>query len=194
MLLGTRTIAPPPPTCENSHRRSALGPDSVGSVAGMTSPTLRGPAPLHLDFPWGTAQPSLLRWIVATVVALGGSIAACAALATAGIALFPSTAGYEHYQFGDYAKLTTIGVIGAAIAWPLVTLVTTRASRLSLWLAIIVTIVSFAPDAWILRGGQPAPAVADLAVMHVAVGVVTYLALVFIAPQRTTQRTASLAA
>ncbi|MDP9026336.1 MAG: DUF6069 family protein [Actinomycetota bacterium] len=151
----------------------------------MTTPTLRGPAVLHLDFPWGAAQPSPWRWVLATVIALAGSIAACAALAAAGIALFPSTAGYEHYQFGDYAKLTTIGVIGAAIGWPLITLVTTRARRLYLWLAIIVTIVSFAPDAWILRGGQPAPAVADLAMMHVAVGLVTYLALVLIAPQRT---------
>jgi hypothetical protein len=154
----------------------------------MTSPTLRGPALLHLDFPRGTAQPSLVRWVVATVVALGASIVACAALAAVGIALVPSTAGYEHYRFGDYAKLTTIGVIAAAIAWPIVTLVTTRARRLYLWLAIIVTLVSFAPDAWILRGGQPAPAVADLAVMHIAVGVITSLALVFIAPQRPAQR------
>ncbi len=150
----------------------------------MSSTAVRGPALLHLDFPWGAAQPSLVRWIVATVVALGASIAACAAIAAAGIALFPSTAGYEHYRFEDYAKLTTIGVIVAAIGWPIVTLVTTRARRLFLWLAIIVTIVSFAPDLWILRGGQPAPAVADLAVMHVAVGVITYLALVVIAPQR----------
>jgi hypothetical protein len=154
----------------------------------MTSPTLRGPALLHLDFPRGTAQPSPVRWIVATVVALGVSIAACAALAAAGVALVPATAGYEHYRFGDYAKLTTIGVVAAAIGWPIVTLVTTRARRLYLWLAIIVTIVSFAPDLWILRGGQPAPAVADLAVMHVAVGVITYLALVVIAPQRRARR------
>ena len=150
----------------------------------MTTPTLRGPAALHLDFPWGSAQPSLWRWIVATVVALAGSIAACAGLAALGIALVPSTAAYEHYQFGDYAKLTTVGVVAAAIGWPLVTLATTHAQRLYLWAAIVVTIVSFAPDLWILRGGQPAPAVADLAVMHVAVGLVTYLAMVFIAPQR----------
>ena len=150
----------------------------------MSTPFLRGPALLHLDFPWGVAQPKPWRWIVATAVAIGVSIAACAGLAALGIALVPATAGYEHYQFGDYAKLTIIGVIGASIGWPLTTLVTTRARRLYLWLAIIVTIVSFAPDAWILRGGQPAPAVADLAVMHVAVAVVTYLSMVVIAPQR----------
>jgi hypothetical protein len=150
----------------------------------MTTPSLRGPALLHLDVPWGSAQPRLWRWIVATIVAVALSIAACAALAAIGIALVPSTAGYEHYQFEDYARLTIIGVLGASVGWPLATLLTTRARRLYLWLAIIVTVISFAPDAWILRGGQPAPAVADLAVMHVAVAVVTYLAMVLIAPQR----------
>jgi hypothetical protein len=149
----------------------------------MPTPSLRGPALLHLDFPWGAAQPNPWRWIVATVVAIGVSIAACAALAAIGVALFPSTAGYEHYQFGDYAKLTFVGVLGASIGWLLTTLVTTRARRLYLWLAIIVTVVSFAPDAWILRGGQPTSAVADLAVMHVAVAVVTYLSMIIIAPQ-----------
>ena len=153
----------------------------------MSNPSLRGPAFLHLDFPWGAAQPVLWRWVVATVVAISLSIAACAALAAIGIALVPSTADYEHYQFGDYTKLTVIGVIGASIGWPLVTLVTTRARRLYLWLAIIVTIVSFAPDLWILRGGQPAPAVLDLAVMHIALAIITYFSMIVIAPQRAPQ-------
>ncbi|CAN5138800.1 hypothetical protein BH11ACT4_BH11ACT4_08200 [soil metagenome] len=150
----------------------------------MTTSSVCGPAVLHLDFPWGIAQPRLWRWIAATVVAIGLSIAACAALAALGIALVPSTVSYEHYQFEDYAKLTIIGVLGASIGWPLITLVTTRARRLYLWSAIAVTILSFAPDAWILRGGQPAPAVTDLAIMHVAVAVVTYLSMIIIAPQR----------
>ena len=154
----------------------------------MTTTTLRGPAILHLDFPMGAAQPKLWRWVVAAIVAIALSIAACAGLAAIGIALVPSTAGYEHYQFEDYAKLTTIGVLGASIGWPLVTLVTTRGRWLYLWAAIIVTIVSFAPDVWILWGGQPAPAVADLAVMHVAVGVITYLSMILIAPRRAAAR------
>ncbi len=99
---------------------------------------------LGLDFPLGRAQPALWRVALATLVALVGSIAVCAALAALGPVLFPRTAGYEHYGFGDYAKLTTLGVLAAGIAWPLVTLVSTRAARLYLWLAIVVTIVSFA--------------------------------------------------
>ncbi|MFC5502290.1 DUF6069 family protein [Lysinimonas soli] len=150
----------------------------------MSSSSLRGPAALHLDFPWGAAQPSLWRWLLATVVAVTGSVAACAGLAALGIALDPSTAGYEHFQFADYGKFTIVGVLGAGIAWPLTALVTTRARRLFLWLAILVTLVSFAPDAWILYSGQPASAVGILAVMHLAVAVITYLGLVLIAPQR----------
>jgi ribulose kinase len=157
----------------------------------MTTTPLRGPAVLHLDLPMGTAQPRLWRWIVATVLAIGLSIAACAALAAIGTAAFPSTAGYEHFQFADYAKLTIIGVLGASIGWPVVTLLTTKARRLYLWAAIAVTIVSFAPDLWILRGGQPAAGVAVLAVMHVAVGVVTYLSMIVIAPQRKAEQSAA---
>ena len=32
-------------------------------------------------------------------------------LARAGVAVFPATKGYAHFQFGDYAKLTIIGVL-----------------------------------------------------------------------------------
>jgi hypothetical protein len=119
----------------------------------------------------GRAQPSAVRTVIAIVVAVVGSIAACAVLAALGPIVFPRTAGYEHYAFADYAKLTTIGVIGAGIGWPIVTLFSTRAARLYLWLAI-----------W--WKGQDGQAVFVLIVMHVAVAAVTYPAMVFIAPQR----------
>ena len=143
-----------------------------------------GPRFLRLDFPAGAAQPSPWRWVIATIVAVGGSLAACFVLARLGVALFPSTAGYEHFAFADYSKLTIVGVLGACLAWPLVTLVTTHGRRLLLWLAVIVTIASLAPDAWILHQGQPAQGVAVLVVMHFALALITYPALVFIAPQR----------
>lgn len=138
-----------------------------------------------LDFPLGRRQPSLWRWAAATVAALVGSVAACAALAAAGQAVFPTTAGYAHFQFPDYTKLTVIGVLIACAAWPLASLVSSRAARpLFLWAAVAVTVGSFAPDAWILLHGQSARAVLVLALMHVAVALVTYPALVFISPQR----------
>ncbi|GAA1001750.1 DUF6069 family protein [Subtercola frigoramans] len=143
---------------------------------------------LGLDFPLGENQPGLVRFIVATVVAVVASLAACAALAQLGVILFPSTKGYEHYGFGDYGKLTIIGVTLASLAWPVVTLLSTQARRLYFWLAVIVTLVGFAPDAWILYKGQPAGGVFILVLMHIALALITLPALVFIAPQRATRR------
>jgi hypothetical protein len=137
-----------------------------------------------LDFPGGRAQPSAWRWVIATIAAVSLSLAACAGLAALGVALFPSTAGYGHFQFADYSRLTIVGVLAACIAWPLVTLVTTRGRWLFFWLALIVSVVSLAPDVWILHLGQPATAVAILVTMHFALAFITYPALIFIAPQR----------
>ncbi|MBN9153261.1 MAG: hypothetical protein J0I70_08320 [Microbacterium sp.] len=147
------------------------------------SPTggLRGS--LRLDFPWGAAQPGAVRCVLATLVAVVASVLACALIAAITTTLAPATAGYEHFRFSDYARLTVIGVILAGIAWPLVTLLSSRARRLYLWLAIAVTVVSFAPDLWILRQGQPAAGVAALIVMHIALFAITYPTLVFGAPQ-----------
>lgn len=138
---------------------------------------------LGLDWPMGRRQPSWLRLLAASVVALGLSLLACWLLAGLGVMLFPDTAGYAHFGFADYAKLTTIGVLVSCLAWPVVTLASTRGARLLLWLAVLVTVVSFAPDIWILLHGQPADAVFILLLMHVALLVITYPALVLIAPQ-----------
>jgi Family of unknown function (DUF6069) len=156
---------------------------SPGNNQNADSPSF-GPRFLGLDLPRGTHQPSVWRWLVAMLVAVGASLAACFALARLGVALFPSTEGYGHFAFSDYSKLTIIGVLAACVAWPIVTLVTTRARRLLLWLAVFVTVVSLAPDAWILHLGQPPEGVAVLVAMHFALALITYPALVFIAPQR----------
>ncbi|MEF2978398.1 DUF6069 family protein [Subtercola sp. YIM 133946] len=138
-----------------------------------------------IDLPLGRSQPRLLRFVVATVVAVAASLLACAGLVGLGVLLYPATKGYEHYAFSDYGKLTIIGVVLASLAWPLVTLVSTRARRLYVWLAVIVTVVGFAPDAWILYTGQPAAGVFILVLMHLALALITCVALVFIAPQQT---------
>jgi len=137
-----------------------------------------------LDFPSGGAQPRAWRFVVATIVAVGLSITACAGLVAVGIRVFPSTAGYEHFQFGDYTKLTVIGVVIASLGWPAACYLTTRARRLYLVLAVLVSIAALAPDAWILYQGQSAQAVFVLVWMHLALAVITYLSMVLIAPQR----------
>jgi hypothetical protein len=138
----------------------------------------------RIDVPRLRAQPRAGRFAAATVVAIIGSVAACALLALAGTALFPSTRGYEHFQFGDYTKLTVLGVLFAAAGWLVACALSSRARRLYLWAAVAVTIASFAPDVWILMHGQTAEGVFVLAVMHIAVAIMTYLAIVWIAPQR----------
>lgn len=138
---------------------------------------------MTFDLPAGRAQPHLGRFAIATIVAVVLSLGACALLVAIGTAVFPSTAGYDHFRFGDYGKLTIIGVILACAAWPLMTLVSSRARGPFLLLTVAVTIVGLAPDVWIALRGQSVEAVAVLAAMHVALALITYPALVFIAPQ-----------
>ena len=106
------------------------------------------------------------------------------ALVAIGEAVFPSTKGYVHFRFSDYSKLTIIGVIIACAAWPIVTRISSAPRWLFFRLAIVVTIVLLLPDLYILHQGQPPKAVAVLMCMHLAIAVVTYNALVRLAPVR----------
>jgi hypothetical protein len=137
---------------------------------------------LHLDFKPPHREPSLLRLLVATVLSVGLSLLADATPVAIGTWLFPSTKGYGHFQFHDYAKLTIIGVLIACAGWPAVCRVSSAPRWLFLRLAIVVTVVLLLPDVYILHQGQPARAVAILMVMHLAIGVITYNALVRVAP------------
>ena len=137
---------------------------------------------IHLDFAPRHQQPSGVRVVLATLVSLAGSLAVDALIVVIFQAAFPSTKGYAHYQFGDYAKLTVIGVIIACVAWPIVTRITSEPRWLFLRMAILVTLVLWLPDVYILVNGQPAKAVAGLFLMHLAIALVTYNALVRLAP------------
>lgn len=135
----------------------------------------------RLDFAPKHRQPSPVALMIATVLAIAGSLAADALLVYAGEKVFPATRGYAHFQFPDYAKLTVIGVIIACVGWPIVTRITSAPRWMFFWLAILTTLVLWLPDLYIWYRGQPAKAVAVLAVMHVAIAVVTYNMLVRIA-------------
>ena len=142
----------------------------------------------RVDFAPAHRQPSAFRLAVALAVAVVGSLAADALLVVAGTALFPATKGYVHFQFHDYAKLTIIGVAIACAGWPLVTTLTSQPRRLFLQAAIVITIVLFAPDAYIWHNGASGKAVFVLIWMHVAIAIVTYNALVHLAPVGRTRR------
>ena len=152
---------------------------------------LRLPAPIdralrlfRVDFAPAHRQPLTTSILLATAVAIGGSLAVDALLVTIGQAIFPSTRGYVHFQFHDYARLTVIGVVIACAAWPVVTRISSAPRWLFLRMAVAVTLVLWLPDVYILERGQPPRAVAVLFVMHLAIALVTYNCLVHIAGTR----------
>jgi hypothetical protein len=148
---------------------------------------------IHLDFAPDHEQPTAGRVLLATVAAIAGSLLADALLVVIAQAVFPSTRGYAHFQFRDYTRLTVIGVLIACAAWPVTTRITSRPRWMFLRMAVLVTLALWLPDVYILAKGQPAKAVAFLFVMHLAIALVTYNALVYLAPVRARQRAARFA-
>jgi hypothetical protein len=138
----------------------------------------------RLDFAPQHRQPAAGQLLIATLVSLLGSLGADALLVVIGQALFPSTKGYPHFQFSDYGKLTVIGVIIACLAWPITTRITSAPRWMFFRMAILVTLVLWLPDLYILHGGAPGKAVAVLMVMHLTIALVTYNALARLAPVR----------
>lgn len=139
-------------------------------------------AALHVDFDPPRRQPKAVAVVLATIVSIAGSLAADAVLVKIAETVFPSTNGYVHFQFGDYGKLTVIGVVIACAGWPITTRISSAPRWLFLRMAIAVTLVLWAPDLWILFHGQPAKAVAFLMLMHLAIALVTYNVLVHLSP------------
>ena len=143
---------------------------------------------VRLDFAPYHRQPSNGRVVLATVLSIVGSLLADALLVVIAQALWPSTKGYDHFQFADYSKLTIIGVIIACAAWPVTTRITSQPRWMFFRMAVLVTLALWLPDVYILFQGQPAKAVGMLFVMHVAIALVTYNALVYLAPTRVLRR------
>jgi hypothetical protein len=144
----------------------------------------------RIDFRPRHGQPRASRLVLATIAAVAGSLAADALLVVIAQAAFPSARGYAHFQFPDYAKLTVIGVIIACAAWPMVTRVSSDPRWLFFRLAVLVTLVLWLPDVYLLYRGQNGTAVAFLFLMHLAIALVTYNLLVHLAPARSAQSVA----
>lgn len=160
----------------------------MNTILQQFPPSLRKPMrALSIDFE-PEAQPAWWRVLVASVVAIVGSLIADALIAAAAIAIWPHLKGYQHFLFTDYATLTIIGVIGASIGWPIVTRISSRPARLYGILAVLVTLVLLLPDVYIAIQGQPVKAIVALVVMHLAIAVITYFSMVLIAPTATRER------
>jgi hypothetical protein len=135
-----------------------------------------------VDGPRPNRQPSTTRLLVAIGGSLAGSLAADAILVAVATAIAPATKGYVHFRFTDYGKLTVVGVVIACLAWPIVTWISSAPRWLFLRLAILVTLVLWLPDLWILAKGQRFDDVFVLMLMHLAIALVTYNLLVRVAP------------
>jgi len=136
----------------------------------------------HVDWLPPRRQPTSRQVVVATIASIVGSLVVDAALVVIGTHFFPTTKGYVHFRFSDYAKLTVIGVVIACAGWPIVTRITSTPRWLFFRLAIVVTAVLWAPDLWLLLRGTAIEAVLVLMSMHLAIALVTYNALVHLAP------------
>ncbi len=138
----------------------------------------------RLDLTPPHRPPAPVRMALVTVASVVGSVLADALLVVIGEAVFPTTRGYVHFQFSDYTKLTVVGVIIACVAWPVVARLSSAPRWLYFRLAIVVTLLLWLPDLYILRQGQPVAAVAVLMAMHLAIALVTYNLVVHAAPVR----------
>jgi hypothetical protein len=137
-----------------------------------------------VDFAPEHRQPSGVAVLAATAFSIAGSLAADMILVVIGTHIWPGTKGYVHFRVSDYGKLTVIGVLIACVAWPIVTRISSRPRWLFFRQAIVVTLVLWLPDLYILYRGSSAHAVAVLMVMHLAIALVSYNCLVHMAKVR----------
>jgi hypothetical protein len=159
-----------------------MSAEEGSTMSSLPSSLQRLLAVVKIDFAARHRQPAWGMVLVATVVSLVGSLLADWLLVKIGTAIFTSTKGYVHFQFHDYARLTIIGVLIACAAWPVTTRITSAPKWVFFRMAVLVTLVLWLPDLYILVQGQPAKAVGILMLMHLAVAIVTYNALIRLAP------------
>jgi len=163
---------------------STSTPPRMGALQFLPEPVQRSLAIVEINFDPRHDHPTPLRALFASLVAIVGSLVSDAILVAVGVTVFPSTRGFAHFQFSDYATLTVIGVGAACVAWPIVSRISSSPRWLFLRMAVVVTLVLWLPDVWILLHGEPAKAVAVLMTMHLAIAFITYNALVRLAPLR----------
>jgi hypothetical protein len=113
------------------------------------------------------------------------SLVADIVLAAAGHAAFTVAAAFGKFSFGSYAPLTVLGIAGATAVWWAVARLSSRPQWLLTRLAVLVTVLLLIPDVLLLgTAGNPTGPVTFLMLMHLAIGAITYTALVKISPAR----------
>ena len=139
---------------------------------------------LRVDSLPSETPPSVPRLLVVSVLSIVISLVADVGLVKWATIASPSTENYSHFRFVDYGTLTIVGVAGACAAWFVVTRLTSSPRWLFLRLAITVTLALWIPDLYLFVKGEPKSAVFFLMMMHLVIALVTYNALVRVAPVR----------
>lgn len=139
---------------------------------------------LRVDFVTPHRPPRPMLVAVAAAFSIAASLGLDALAVHLGESLYPATRHFSHFRVGDYATLTVVGVVVACAAWPVVTRVSSAPRWLFLRMAVAVTVALWLPDGWLLLRGESPQGVAVLMVMHLLIALVTYNALVRIAPAR----------
>jgi hypothetical protein len=123
--------------------------------------------------------------VAAGLAAAAGSLAGDVVLATIGQAAFTVPASFGKFSFGTYALLTVLAAAGATATWWAVTRLSSRPKWLLTRLAALATALLLIPD-FLLLGtpGNPAGPAVILMLMHLATAVITYTALIKVAPVR----------
>ena len=126
--------------------------------------------------------PSARRVTLVTVLSALASLVVNAALVWLATAFDPPLQHYSHFRLSDYGTLTIVGVAGAGVAWYLAARILTTPRRTFFRVAVVVMVVLWVPDVWLLIKHEPTRAVVFLVIMHAAVALITYNFLVHAAP------------
>ena len=117
-----------------------------------------------------SGAPSSQRPPVVARVLAGTALAALASLFGDALVVqwtksrYPSLSNYSHFRLADYGTLTIVGVLGAGFAWWLVTRSVGTPRRVFFRVALVVTVVLWLPDLWLLVRGEPGRAIAAVLV------------------------------
>ena len=145
----------------------------------------------RVDLRPSVAQPSLVRTGLGIVIGVLPSLAVNWLIVRTAITLFPDLATFPHYQLSDYGRLTVLGSLIACVGWPVLTRLSSSPAWIYGWVALLGTVVLWLPDLYIWAVlHEPGKAVLVLAVMHMAVVLVSCVSMVLIAglPHRAARR------
>jgi Family of unknown function (DUF6069) len=135
----------------------------------------------RLDLQRLSNRPGTSRIVLAGLVSVAASVLACVILVAIGKAAFTDGGSFGPFHFGTYAPLAILGVIGATIGWAILV----QASSQPRWVlgraAVAVTVILLIPD-FLLLPTNPTGPVVTLMAMHLAIAVLTYGALLLVAP------------